>query len=46
MVITLAAGDPAPDFKLPDQNGTMRSLSDYAGQTLVLYFYPKDFTPG
>ena len=46
MVITLEAGDAAPDFKLPDQDGTIRSLGDYAGQTLVLYFYPKDFTPG
>ena len=46
MVITLEAGDAAPVFKLPDQDGTIRSLGDYAGQTLVLYFYPKDFTPG
>jgi peroxiredoxin Q/BCP len=46
MVITLEAGDAAPKFELPDQDGTVRSLGDYAGQTLVLYFYPKDFTPG
>ena len=46
MVITLEAGDVAPDFELPDQDGTMRSLGAYAGQNLVLYFYPKDFTPG
>lgn len=37
---------PAPDFSLPDQNGQARTLADYAGQWLVLYFYPKDDTPG
>jgi len=36
----------APDFTLPDQNDTMHSLKDYAGKWLVLYFYPKDETPG
>ena len=36
----------APDFKLPDQEGQNHSLSDYQGKWLVLYFYPKDFTPG
>lgn len=36
----------APDFKLPDQDGKIHSLSDYKGKWLVLYFYPKDFTPG
>lgn len=36
----------APDFRLPDQNGTLRSLSDYAGQWVVLYFYPRDDTTG
>lgn len=36
----------APDFKLPDQNGQTHSLEDYAGKWLVLYFYPKDDTPG
>ncbi len=36
----------AHDFNLPDQNGKMHSLSDYAGKWLVLYFYPKDNTPG
>lgn len=36
----------APDFSLPDQNGTVRSLADYGGKWLVLYFYPKDDTPG
>lgn len=37
---------PAPDFSLPDENGLVRSLKDYAGKWLVLYFYPKDETPG
>lgn len=36
----------APDFALPDETGTPRTLKDYAGQWLVLYFYPKDDTPG
>lgn len=36
----------APDFSLPDQNGTLHSLKDYRGHWLVLYFYPKDDTPG
>lgn len=36
----------APDFTLQDQNGTQRSLADYAGKWVVLYFYPKDDTPG
>jgi peroxiredoxin Q/BCP len=36
----------APDFNLADQTGTFRSLKDYAGSWLVLYFYPKDDTPG
>jgi peroxiredoxin Q/BCP len=36
----------APNFTLPDQNGTMHSLADYAGKWLVVYFYPKDDTPG
>lgn len=40
------AGQAAPDFSLPDQNGQMHSLKDYAGKWLVLYFYPKDDTPG
>ena len=39
-------GDTAPDFRLVDQNGTIRSLSDFSGQWVVLYFYPKDDTPG
>lgn len=36
----------APDFSLLDQNGTRHRLSDYTGRWLVLYFYPKDDTPG
>lgn len=36
----------APDFKLQDQNGDWKSLKDYAGKWLVLYFYPRDNTPG
>lgn len=42
----LEAGTVAPDFSLPDQNGQVRSLSDYRGQKVVLYFYPKDMTSG
>ncbi|HSX33154.1 MAG TPA: thioredoxin-dependent thiol peroxidase [Candidatus Saccharimonadales bacterium] len=37
---------PAPDFSLPDQDGNLHRLADYAGKWLVLYFYPKDDTPG
>lgn len=36
----------APDFSLPDQDGKVHRLADYAGKWLVLYFYPKDDTPG
>lgn len=36
----------APDFSLQDQDGNTRTLADFAGQWLVLYFYPKDDTPG
>lgn len=42
----LAPGQPAPGFQLPDQDGAMHSLSDYRGRWVVLYFYPKDDTPG
>jgi peroxiredoxin Q/BCP len=41
-----AVGAPAPDFRLQDQTGRWRTLHDYAGQWVVLYFYPKDGTPG
>lgn len=42
----LEVGTKAPDFTLPDQNGTMHSLSDYRGKKVILYFYPKDMTAG
>lgn len=42
----LEIGTHAPEFSLPDQNGTVRKLSDYRGQKVVLYFYPKDMTAG
>lgn len=38
--------NPAPDFTLNDENGVAHSLSDYRGKPVVLYFYPKDDTPG
>ncbi len=42
----LSAGIPAPDFSLLDESETERMLSDYRGSPVVLYFYPKDDTPG
>jgi peroxiredoxin Q/BCP len=42
----LAAGDKAPDFTLPDQNGNEVTLSDLSGGTVVVYFYPRADTPG
>ena len=42
----LEIGTKAPAFTLPDQNGDMRSLADYLGQKVILYFYPKDMTAG
>ena len=42
----LEIGTTAPDFTLPDQNGKLHSLSDYRGQRVILYFYPKDMTSG
>ena len=42
----VAVGDPAPEFELSDQNGQLHSLEDYRDQWVVLYFYPKDETPG
>lgn len=42
----LANGTKAPDFTLPDQNGQPRKLSEYLGQRVILYFYPKDMTAG
>ncbi len=43
---TTQAGDPAPDFDLCDETGQRHTLSQYRGQSVVLYFYPKDDTPG
>lgn len=42
----LETGTKAPDFILPDQNGEIHKLSDYAGKKVILYFYPKDNTAG
>lgn len=42
----LTVGEPAPEFELADQNGQLHSLEDYRDQWVVLYFYPKDGTPG
>ncbi|MFS8873179.1 thioredoxin-dependent thiol peroxidase [Synechococcus sp. R55.3] len=42
----LAVGDPAPEFTLPDAEGNLISLSQLRGQRVVLYFYPRDNTPG
>lgn len=42
----LETGTKAPDFSLPDQNGSTVRLSDFQGKKVVLYFYPKDNTPG
>ena len=42
----LEVGSKAPMFTLPDQNGEMHSLSEYVGQKVILYFYPKDNTAG
>ncbi len=46
MAVTLEAEDRAPAFSLADQDGKTHRLADYAGQTVVLYFYPRDNTPG
>lgn len=43
---TLEAGQAAPEFELPDQQGKLRKLADWRGKWLVLYFYPKNDTPG
>ena len=42
----LTTGQPAPDFSLKDARGEIHKLSDYKGKIVVLYFYPKDDTPG
>ncbi|MFB9974695.1 thioredoxin-dependent thiol peroxidase [Allobacillus sp. SKP2-8] len=44
--MTVEVGQTAPDFTLPASNGESISLSDYRGKYVVLYFYPKDMTPG
>ena len=42
----IEAGKPAPDFALIDDTGALRRLADYRGKSVILYFYPKDDTPG
>ena len=42
----LEIGTAAPSFSLPDQNGQMHTLEEYRGKKVILYFYPKDNTPG
>jgi len=42
----VVVGQPAPEFELPDQDGQLHSLEDYRDRWVVLYFYPKDETPG
>lgn len=44
--MTISSGTPAPDFELYDDTSTLRKLSDFRGRNVVLYFYPKDDTPG
>ena len=46
MTNRLNPGDTAPDFALPDADGNTVSLADYAGQKVIVYFYPKAMTPG
>lgn len=44
--MTIQEGKPAPDFTLPDADGNDVSLSDFRGKNVIVYFYPKDETPG
>jgi len=44
--MTISSGIPAPAFELLDDTNTLRKLSDYRGKHVILYFYPKDDTPG
>ena len=44
--MALQPGDPTPDFSLPDAAGNIVSLADFKGQRVMLYFYPRDNTPG
>ena len=46
MATNLKPGEPAPSFELEDQDGRVHRLRDYAGRNVVLYFYPRDETPG
>ncbi|MEB0250072.1 redoxin domain-containing protein, partial [Mucilaginibacter sp. 5B2] len=46
MATELKAGDKAPNFTANDQNGAPVSLGDFKGKKVILYFYPKDDTPG
>lgn len=46
MTASLAPGDPAPPFTLSDSEGSLVSLSDFAGQRVIVYFYPAALTPG
>ncbi len=46
MELPIHIGEPAPDFSLSNADGQVRTLADYAGKWLVLYFYPKDNTSG
>ena len=42
----ISSGIPAPEFSLPDETGAIRTLSEFRGHPVILYFYPKDDTPG
>ena len=44
--MALSSNIPAPEFSLPDENGVVRSIQEFRGKPVVLYFYPKDDTPG
>ena len=46
MTTRLAPGDPAPDFRLTSADGSLISLADFAGQRVIVYFYPAAMTPG
>jgi peroxiredoxin Q/BCP len=45
-MLKVKEGEPAPDFELPDQTGERHSLTHHRGEWILLYFYPKDDTPG
>ncbi len=45
-LMSLQIGEKAPDFTLPDQDGKQVQLSSFKGQRVIIYFYPKDDTPG